>query len=116
MTTLLVKPLHAAVGHAVVSSANSLSLQTSADHGVAAVGLMMTPRGTPEKESGGSHDAPESRDDPVEPVLYQDDEEFDERRAYCNPCDSNSDVVDTEYKDCQGMVEADAVELVCRRG
>jgi len=104
------------VGHAVVSGSNSLSPQTSADHGVAAVGLTMTPRGPPKKESGGPHDAPESRDEPVEPVPYHDDEESDERRAYCNPCDSNSDVVDAEYKDFQGMAEADAVELVCRRG
>jgi hypothetical protein len=102
------------VGQVIVSNAIGFSSRMSANHGAAAVGIMMK-RGEPQrKASYGSHDEPESRDDPFELIPYQDDEEYDERRVCCNPCDSNSDVVDADFRELRGMSEADAVGLYRR--
>lgn len=101
-------------GRAVVVGASSLSPRTSAERGATAEPACIDGHRKGEvndaKESGGSHE------DPMEFAPHHSDADNDERRAYCNPCDIESDVVDAEERDFQGMAEADAGELYLKGG
>jgi len=98
-------------GEAVIAGASGLSPRTSAERGATAEPAFIDGHRKGEvKESGGSHE------DPMEFAPHHNDTDNDERRAYCNPCDIGSDVVDAEERDFQGMAEADAEELYRKAG